>query len=149
MIKKLPKKIIIVDYKQSRRDVIASRFRLQGGFYVELASGGFQALSQIEKDIYDCAIITGNQPDMSALELIGLMRGVFDKDEMQIIFSTKRIDEQDLIAIMKAGANEFVVESAAVFGSFLEKIEAFRPKKDRKPKSIMSLADSHNTNSDK
>ncbi|EQC52521.1 response regulator [Bacteriovorax sp. DB6_IX] len=131
------KKLLIIDSKASRRDTLASRFRLQG-FYVELSNSGFHSLSQIEKYDFDSVVIQGNLFDMSAIELIGLMRGVFRKDELQIIYVDKKASQEEILELYKLGINEFIVYSEKIFGSLLDKIEPFKPRKDRSPRSIMN-----------
>ena len=130
------KKLLIIDSKASRRDTLASRFRLQG-YYVELSNSGFHSLAQIEKYEFDTVVLQGNLFDMSALELIGLMRGVFKKDELQIIYVDKKTSQEQVLELFKLGINDFIVHSDKIFGSLLDKIESFKPKANRKPRSIM------------
>ncbi len=135
------KKLLIVDSKASRRDTLASRFRLQG-LYVELSNSGFQALSQIEKFEFDSVVVLGNLMDMSALELIGLSRSVYKKDELQIIFVDKKIEQDEVLNYFKTGINEFIVYNDKIFGSLLDKIEAFKAKANKTPRSIMNSQES-------
>ena len=137
------KKLLIIDSKASRRDTLASRFRLQG-YYVELSNSGFHSLSQIEKYEFDSVVITGNLFDMSALELISLMRGVFKKDELQIIYVDKKTSQDEVLEFFKLGINDFIVYSDKIFGSLLEKIEVFKPKANRAPRSIMNPTQEEN-----
>jgi PleD family two-component response regulator len=131
------KKLLIVDSKASRRDTLASRFRLQG-YYVELSNSGFQSLSQIEKFEFDTMILQGNLFDMSAYELIGLTRSVFKKDELQIIYVDKKKSQEEILELFKLGINDFIIHSEKIFGSLLDKIEGFKAKTNKKPRSIMN-----------
>ena len=116
---------MIIDSKASRRDSLASRFRLQG-YAIELSNSGFQALSQIEKDPdYNTIIVLGNSSDMPAFELIGLVRDIRKKDKLQILFVDKKADQEEVLEIFKLGANDYIVYSEKVFGILLEKVEKF------------------------
>lgn len=138
----LNKCILIVDKKPSRRDTLASRFRLQG-IKVELSPSGFQALSMIEKDSYDTVIILGNQQDMSAYELISLMRNVYKKEELQIIYTDLKIDEDIVMNILKQGASEFIIYSEKIFGTILPKVEAFTPRTGKRKPTMTQEANSN------
>ncbi|EQC47597.1 response regulator [Bacteriovorax sp. Seq25_V] len=125
MKEKSKPKIMIVDSKASRRDSLASRFRLQG-YYTDLSNSGFQALSQLEKDPeYKSLIVLGNSSDMSAAELIGLTREFRKKDILQILFVDKKADQEDVLEMFKIGANDYIVYSDKVFGTLLDKVEKF------------------------
>lgn len=117
-------RILIVDAKASRRDILASRFRLQG-FAIELSNGGFQCLSLVEKSKYDTIIITGNTPDMPAVELISLLRDRNKKEDLQILFVDKRAEEAEVIEYFKLGVSDFIVFNDKVFSALLEKIQKF------------------------
>lgn len=118
-------KLLIVDAKASRRDSIATRFRLQG-FKVELSNSGFQCLSLIEKEDYKNVIIFGNAPDMPAIELISLIRDRNKKDKLQILFVDKSAEQNEVLEYFKLGVNDFIVYNDKIFAALLEKINKFR-----------------------
>jgi len=135
--KKDQKKIIIVDKKASRRDALASRFRLQG-YTIDSSNSGFQTLSFVEKEAYDTLIILDDAQDMGANELICLIRAAISREELQIIFSDKKKDQQQILELLNLGISEYIVYSDKVFGSLVDKIEAFNSVKKPGPKSIFS-----------
>ncbi len=136
MEKKKPQKILILDRKANRRDTLASRFRLQG-FVVEIALEGFQALSILEEELFDTFLIIGQTHDMPTFEIITLTRGIFNKNELQIIYLDPRPKEEDILDYSKIGMNHFLVWNEKVFAPLLSKIETFKPISNRKASSLL------------
>ncbi len=130
------RKIIIMDKKATRRDTLASRLRLQG-HEVELSLSGFQTLSLLENELYDSLILIEDTQDMPVLEVISLARNLFDKNELQIIYLDKKPKEDDILEYNKLGLNAFLVWHDKVFASLLEKVQSFKPAKDRSPNSLL------------
>lgn len=117
-------KLLIVDAKPSRRDTLASRFRLQG-FPVELSNSGFQCLSFVEKESYKNVVIIGDTPDMPAIELISLLRDRNKKENLQILFVDKKAEEAQIIEYFRLGINDYIIFNDKVFSAILEKINKF------------------------
>ena len=136
MSKKDKASILILDQKANRRDTLASRFRLQG-YVVEIASSPFQALSMLETDLFDTFLIIGQTYEMPTFEVISLSRNLFDKKELQIIYSDPRPKEEDILTYSKLGMSHFLVWSDKIFAPLLNKIEEFKPPANRKPGSLL------------
>ncbi|RPJ73587.1 MAG: response regulator, partial [Alphaproteobacteria bacterium] len=100
-------KIIIVDGNITYRNNLASKLRIDG-YAVEFASGGFHLLHtlEIEKD-FDLVIIHENMADMSAAEMISLIRTTKSKDELPVFFISNRSDELEIAKMISDGANEY------------------------------------------
>ena len=139
---KIAKKLLIVDHKAQRRDILASRFRSQQQYEVEIASGGFQALSFAEKTVFYAIIITGNQYDMPARELIGMLRSLYSKKEVLVIYCDKQKHPDEILELFGLGLSEFVINDEKVFGTLLGKIEMFEPsKKIEEPRRSILIED--------
>ncbi len=136
MATKEQKKIIIMDNQASRRDTLASRLRLQG-FVVELSLGGFQTLSLLEEELFDSLIIIERTPDMPVIEIMSLARSLFDKNELQIIYLDRKPKQDEILEYNEHGLNAFLIWHEKIFATLLEKLESFKPKKDRKASSML------------
>jgi DNA-binding response OmpR family regulator len=105
-------KIFVADENITFRNTMASTLRLQG-FNVEFVDGGFHLIHLIERfDNCHLIIIHENMFDMSALEIISLIRTVKSKIELPILFISKNSDDQSTYDMILSGANEYVLKSA-------------------------------------
>ena len=122
---KKAKKLLIVDQNASRRDTLASRFRSQQNYEVEIASGSFQALSFSEKTLFHTIIIIGEQQEMSVQELVSMIRNLYSKKEVQILYSDKNKLPDEILEFFGLGLNEYIIYDDKVFGTLLGKVEMF------------------------
>lgn len=105
-------KIIIVDENIQFRNTLASKLRLLG-FSVEFASGGFHLLHVLEKNWdFNLIILHENMSDMSAEEMVSLVRTNKDKGELPILFISKNSNEEEICDMIFNGANEYIVKSS-------------------------------------
>lgn len=103
-------KIIIVDENVQFRNTLASRLRMLG-FTVELASGGFHLLHQLEKHWdFNLIIMHENMEDMPAEEMIQLVRQHKTKAELPILFISANSSEAEICEMVLNGANEYIVQ---------------------------------------
>lgn len=137
MPKEINNHILLVDTKITRRDTMASRFRMQN-FTVDLANSGFQALSLAEGCFYRSVIIFDNFPDMGANELIDLIRSMINKDDMQIILVSKSADHEEVMEAYALGVSEYLVYDEKIFMPLLEKVNSFRPSGKEERSFIMA-----------
>lgn len=105
-------KILIASEAINFRNILASKLRMES-FEVELATGGFHLLYILERfsDI-NMVIINENMHDMSADELVGLIRLARSKKELPILFISKKNDDEAIYELISRGANEYIVQSA-------------------------------------
>jgi DNA-binding response OmpR family regulator len=97
--------IILVCDNSTRSGNMASRVRYQG-HKVELVSGGFQTLHEIEnaKDRIDLLLILGDQvEEMGCLEVILNLRVIKNPTELFVIHVTDSPDE--VLNSLQAGSN--------------------------------------------
>ena len=104
-------KILIATEAFNFRNILASKLRLDN-FEVEFATSGFHLLHLLErlKDI-DMLILNEDMHDMSAHEIIGLVRLSKSKTELPILFISKNSDEAEICNLVFNGANEYIVQS--------------------------------------
>lgn len=117
-------KILILSENVSFRNILASKLRLDG-FDVEFISGGFHLLSYLEKN-HDVDLIICNEamPDMSAEEIISMVRISKTKSEMPILYISKSDSEDEIYEIILQGANEYIVQSPN-FNPILERAHKY------------------------
>lgn len=121
-------KILIADGNISYRNNLASKLRIDG-YTVEFANGGFHLLHtlEIERD-YDLVIIHENMADMSAAEIILLIRTTKTKNELPVFYisSQKVKDELEIAAMISKGASEYIIK-AANFQPVLDRLAKYFP----------------------
>lgn len=117
-------KIIISSETINFRNILAGKLRLEG-FEVEFAVGGFHMMHILEK-FTDCKMVIVNEDmhDMSAQEIIGLIRLIKSKQELPILFISKSNSEEEICDMIFAGANEYIVQSAN-FNPILERAHKY------------------------
>lgn len=102
-------KILLIDENVQFRNTLASRLRMTG-FHVEFASGGFHLVYLLEKNgDYNLIIIHENMGDMSAEEMVQLVRLHKTKTELPILFISAKSNEEEIFEMVLMGANEFIV----------------------------------------
>lgn len=103
-------KIIIVDENVQFRNTLASRLRMIG-FHVEFASGGFHLLNALEKHWdFNLIIMHEHMTDMSADEMISLVRIHKNKNELPILFISPNSSEEEICDMVLNGANEYIIQ---------------------------------------
>lgn len=123
-IKKKDFNILIADENSNFRSTLTSTLRLQG-FNVEFANGGFHLIHLIEKlNNYHIIIIHENMQDMSAMEIILLIRTMRSKTELPILFISQIGDEKTTFDMILSGANEYIVKSEN-FQSIINRVQKY------------------------
>lgn len=117
-------KILISSETINFRNILAGKLRLEG-FEVEFATGGFHMMHILEKFTdYKMVIINEHMHDMSAQEMIGLVRLTKSKQELPILFISKSNNEEDICDMVFTGANEYIVQSSN-FNPILERTHKY------------------------
>jgi DNA-binding response OmpR family regulator len=117
-------KILISSETINFRNILAGKLRLEG-FEVEFATGGFHMMHILEKFTdYKMVIINEHMHDMSAQEMIGLVRLTKSKQELPILFISKSNNEEDICDMVFTGANVYIVQSPN-FNPILERTHKY------------------------
>ena len=117
-------KVLLASETINFRNILAGKLRLES-FEVEFANGGFHMLHLLEKfSDYKMIIINEDMHDMSALEIIALVRLVKTKQELPILFISKSNNEEDIWNLVLTGANEYIVQSPN-FNPILERTNKY------------------------
>ena len=113
--KKKEPSVLLATQSLAYRNNLASTLRMQG-YKVELAQGGFHLLYMLENpqnfDI-DLIIIHEDMDDMSAYELVSLIRANKSKTELPVVFISRHNNEEIISEMMSVDTNDFIVQSPA------------------------------------
>jgi two-component system, OmpR family, KDP operon response regulator KdpE len=99
-------RILVVDDEPQIRRVMRSTLTAEG-YEVHDARTGTDALEELRKDRYDLVLLDVNMPGMDGLETCKLIRA---SSEIAVIMLTVRGSEEDKIAALDAGADDYVTK---------------------------------------
>lgn len=123
--------VLIIDQNANRKNNLSSRLRMMG-YSTELCSSGFQAVHLLEqseksKKTYSIVLIIGESEDMPGREILLLARQINDsKTKLPILYINKDKDPDEILQIIKEGANDYIVESHND-SQIVSKIQKFAP----------------------
>jgi len=101
-------KILVVDDEAPIREIIKKSLSQMGGFNVEVAQGGLEAIEKIEKDVFDLVLTDLKMPEMDGLELLKTIKGT--RPEVMVIMMTAYGSIETAVEAMKIGANDYVTK---------------------------------------
>ena len=99
-------KILVVDDEPQIRRVMKATLSAQGYFVADVRSAE-DALIRIREDHFDLILLDHNLPGMSGLETCRQIRATSD---IAIIMLTVRSAEQDKVAALDAGADDYITK---------------------------------------
>ncbi|MEA2425137.1 MAG: two-component system, OmpR family, response regulator MprA [Thermoleophilaceae bacterium] len=100
-------RILVVDDDRSVRDALRRALTL-GGYEVEAAEDGRQALSRLASSAPDAVVLDVGMPDVDGLEVCRRLRGAGDRTP--ILMLTARDAVSDRIDGLDAGADDYLVK---------------------------------------
>jgi two-component system response regulator AtoC len=101
-------KILVVDDEAPIRDVIRKGLSQMGGYHVEVAQNGVEAIARIEKDVFDLVLTDLKMPEMDGLELLKTIKGT--RPEVMVILMTAYGSVETAVEAMKIGANDYITK---------------------------------------
>lgn len=123
--------ILYIDGSETRKKQTSSRLRMQA-FNVELAQGGFHAISLAEKQHFDLIIIIGDDlQDMPCIEVSSLLRNIHSRDELPILAILTEADDEEAASLAESGVNEIKVYNGN-FNMILSEIELIKKSQKKK-----------------
>jgi len=102
------KKILVVDDEAPLREILQRGLAQMGGFSVEVARNGQEAIDKIEKEIFDLVLTDLMMPEMDGMELLKLIKGT--RPEMPVIMMTAYGSIDTAVEAMKTGANDYITK---------------------------------------
>jgi len=101
-------KILVVDDEASIREMLQKGLTQRGGFSVEVAQNGFEAIEKIEKDVFDLVLTDLKMPEMDGLELLKTVKGT--RPEIMAIMMTAYGSVETAVEAMKIGADDYITK---------------------------------------
>jgi len=101
-------KILVVDDEAPVRDTIRKGLSQMGGYDVEVAQNGVEAIAKIEKDVFDLVLTDLKMPEMDGLELLKTIKGT--RPEVMVILITAYGSVETAVEAMKIGANDYITK---------------------------------------
>src|SRR3954464_2642456 len=102
-----PVRVLIVDDDRSVRDALRRALTL-GGYEVDAAEGGQQALTQVANGVPDAVVLDVGMPDIDGLEVCRRLRGAGNR--VPVLMLTARDAISDRIEGLDAGADDYLVK---------------------------------------
>jgi DNA-binding NtrC family response regulator len=102
------KKILVVDDEAPLREILQKGLTQMGGYLVEVAQNGQEAIEKIEKDIFDLILTDLMMPEMDGMELLKMIKGT--RPEMPVIMMTAYGSIDTAVEAMKTGANDYITK---------------------------------------
>jgi len=99
-------RILVVDDEKPIRDFLYEALTQLGGFYVELAEDGEEALKKIEKENFDLVLTDMKMPKMDGLKLISEIAKLKPETLMVLLTGHGTIDSA--LEAMKRGASDYL-----------------------------------------
>ncbi len=101
-------RIAVLDSDASRAKLVCGTLRAAGHTCQPFANAK-DLLQQLLRDSYDMLILDWHVPDLSAVEVLRQSRNKLPTT-MPVLFMTSRSGEDDIIAGMEAGANDYMIK---------------------------------------
>jgi DNA-binding NtrC family response regulator len=101
-------KILVVDDEAPVRDIIRKGLSQMGGFSVEVAQNGPEAIEKIEKDVFDLVLTDLKMPEMDGLQLLRTIKGT--RPEVMVILMTAYGTIETAVEAMRIGANDYITK---------------------------------------
>jgi len=101
-------KILVVDDEAPIREILQRGLTQMGGFSVELAQNGQEAIEKVEKDIFDLILTDLMMPEMNGMELLKIIKGT--RPELPVIMMTAYGSIDTAVEAMKIGANDYITK---------------------------------------
>ena len=100
-------KILIIDDEPALRKTM-TRILQQGGFQVNTAPDGLEALKAIQQQVYDLVYLDIRLPGMSGLEILERIRS--DQPELPVILFTAHATLKSAVQALKLGATDYLLK---------------------------------------
>ncbi|MDQ0216744.1 DNA-binding response OmpR family regulator [Oikeobacillus pervagus] len=128
--------ILVVDDDSNIRRFISKHLE-ENGFTVRQAADGKEALTQLESNRCDLAVVDVMMPHMDGFELTKEIRKVYD---LPIILLTAKDQMEDKATGFRAGTDDYVVKPFEI-KELLFRIQALLRRYDKQSEAILRIGD--------
>ncbi len=101
-------KILVVDDEAPIREVLQKGLSQMGGFLVDTAKNGQEAIEKVERETFDMVLTDLMMPEMDGMELLRIVKGT--RPELPVIMMTAYGSIDNAVEAMKIGANDYITK---------------------------------------
>jgi sigma-B regulation protein RsbU (phosphoserine phosphatase) len=101
--------LLVVDDNEMNRDMLSRRLSRRG-HTVATAEDGHVALDLIDQNAFDVILLDIMMPGISGIEVLKTLRQSYSHADLPIIMATAKSENEDMIAALKLGANDYVTK---------------------------------------
>jgi two-component system phosphate regulon response regulator PhoB len=101
-------KILSLEDDRAQAEMIATSLRAEGHDVQSVRDGG-QAIRHLENTTIDLLVLDWQVPNISGLEVLGWVREHLGR-ELPVLFVTNRVREDEIVAVLDAGADDYMVK---------------------------------------
>lgn len=101
-------KVAVLDDDKAVLETVAALLR-DAGFACVAFDGGRQLVRALHRETFDLFIIDWNLPDLSGLNVLEWIRNQIGA-QPPVLLLTNRVSEEDMVAGLRAGADDFVTK---------------------------------------
>jgi sigma-B regulation protein RsbU (phosphoserine phosphatase) len=101
--------VLVVDDSEDNRDVLCRRLQ-RAGHDAASAEDGHVALSMLAEGGFDLVLLDVMMPGIDGFEVLGTLRETRPATELPVIMATARDQREDIVAALRAGANDYVTK---------------------------------------
>jgi diguanylate cyclase (GGDEF)-like protein/PAS domain S-box-containing protein len=102
-------RLLIVDDNEMNRDMFARRLERKG-YVVELAENAKDLLQRVKRDAVDLVLLDIEMPEISGLDALKALRGLYSAAELPIIMVTAKTQSEDIVKALDLGANDYLTK---------------------------------------
>ncbi|MEI9813187.1 MAG: EAL domain-containing protein [Acidobacteriota bacterium] len=106
-------RLLVVDDEFHNRLALSRRLA-RGGYAVDTAEGGAEALDKILRDHYDLVLLDQMMPGMSGVDLLKLLRATYSPVDLPVIMVTGIDEKETMVEALEEGANDYVVKPVEI-----------------------------------
>jgi DNA-binding response OmpR family regulator len=108
----LPLRIAYLEDEAQNAETVGAWLR-EAGYAVDCFTRGADCARAVERSLYDACLLDWMVPDMSGPEVLARIRLQLKERPPPVIFLTGRDSEEDLVAMLAAGADDYIVKPAS------------------------------------
>jgi|GEM_PF-442886 len=103
-------RILIIDDSRMMRSMIR-RYLINSGFSnIDQAANGKQAITMMQKKIYDLITLDVVMPEMDGSKFLSILRQFDDFDDVMVMMVTVAADRELILNLIDIGANEYILK---------------------------------------
>jgi len=129
--------VLVIEDDQSIREALVARLA-GSGFQVIAVRTGLDGVEQVAGEAFDAVVLDLGLPDVDGADVLRMIRGLGD---VPVIVATARDDEQEIVRLLEAGADDYVVKpfSAAQIEARIKAV--LRRSADPNPPSLITVGE--------